>query len=149
MGTYIQGALKSGDAPSQLPSGVGVGSAVFSQTVLLNFIPQAAAGSDNVEATLVLPKGAQITEYLIDTLTAWDSVTSAGLTIGSAAGGTQYATSVDVKSNGREASSYSAAQLAAMDDIGSNTTVYIRVAQVGNTSAGQARVTLLYTGGAA
>lgn len=147
MSSYMQGALKSGDYPSELPSGVGVGTAVFSQTVVLNFTAEAGGGSDNVDATLTLPVGAQIMAFYTDTLTAWDSGTSAGLTIGSTAGGTEYNSSVDVKSAGREAPTLTAAQLAAMDGIGTSTTVYIRVAQVGNTSAGQARVTVLYTGG--
>lgn len=146
MSTYFQGAVKSGDAPSDLPSGVGVGTAVFSQTVVID---RNTSGTVNVDATFTLPKNAQIIALFPDTLTAWDSATSAGLTIGSTAGGAEYMTSVDVKSNGRETPSYSAAQLAAMDDIGTNTTVYVRVAQVGATTAGQARVTIQYTGGAA
>ena len=44
---------------------------------------------------------------------------------------------------------FTAAQLAAMDDIGANTTVYATVTSVGQPTAGSARVTLLYTGGVA
>lgn len=141
MATYMQGALKSGSTPSEYTD---VGYAVFTKSVLIDFVAESGGGSDNVDATITLPAGSQILEFLTDTLTAWDSVTSAGLTIGSAAGGTQYASSVDVKSAGREAPTLTGAQLAAMDDIGSNTTVHIRVAQAGNTTAGQARVTVLY-----
>lgn len=141
MSTYFQGAVKQGATPSE---SVGVGYAVFSQSVLIDHVVEAAAGSDNVDTTIVLPAGSQIVEVVTDTLTAWNSVTSAGLTVGSAAGGTQYASSVDVKTAGREAPTLTAAQLAAMGDIGANTTVHVRVAQVGNTSAGQARVTVLY-----
>lgn len=146
MSVYFQGAVRSGDGASPLLSGVGVGTAVFSQTQLVNFD---AAGTVNVDATFTLPKNAQIENFIVDTLTAWDSATSASLTIGSTAGGTDYFTGVDVKSNGRETASNSAAQLAAFDDIGTNTTVYVRVAQTGATTAGQARVTIQYTGGAA
>src|SRR5574343_137781 len=144
MATYFQGAVKSGDGFSELPSGVGVGTANFSQTALINY---SATGTVNVDATFTLPRGAQILNFFVDTLTAWDSATSAGLTIGSTAGGTEYFTSVDVKTNGRETASNSAAQLAAFDDIGTNTTVYVGVAQAGATTAGQARVTIQYTGG--
>lgn len=141
--TYFTGPLEVGTAPdTNTVAGKGYG--VLAQTVLIDFVAEAAAGSDDVDATLTLPANAQILAFYTDTLTAWDSVTSAGLTIGSAAGGTQYNTSVDVKSAGREAPTLTAAQLAAMDDIGTNTTVRIRVAQVGNTTAGQARVTCLY-----
>ena len=141
MSTYFEGAVKQGTTPSEY---LNVGYAVFTQSVLIDHVVEAAAGSDNVDATVVLPAGSQILQVFTDTLAAWNSVTSAGLTIGSAAGGTEYASSVDVKSAGREAPTLSDAQLAAMDDIGTNTTVHIRVAQVGNTSAGQARVTVLY-----
>lgn len=141
MSTYFEGAVKQGTTPSEYTN---VGYAVFSQSVLIDHVVEAAAGSDNVDATVVLPAGSQILQVFTDTLTAWNSVTSAGLAVGSAAGGTEYATSVDVKTDGREAPTLSAAQLAAMDDIGTNTTVHVRVAQVGNTSAGQARVTVLY-----
>lgn len=141
--TYFTGPLEVGTAPdTNTVAGKGYG--VLAQTVLIDFVAEAGGGSDNVDATITLPANAQILAFYTDTLVAWDSVTSAGLTIGSAAGGTQYNTSVDVKSNGREAPTLTAAQLAAMDDIGSNTTVHIRVAQVGNTTAGQARVTCLY-----
>lgn len=145
MATYFQGAVKSGDGFSE--TGTGVGTAVFSQTKLIDFVAESGGGSDNVDATLVLPVGAQIASIFVDTLTAWDSVTSAGLTIGTAAGGTQILGSSDVKSNGRETTAPTAAQLAVWDDIGTSNTLHIRVAQVGNTSAGQARVTVLYTGG--
>lgn len=146
MSSYFQGAVKSGDGPSELPSGVGVGTALFSQTVLVN---RDTAGTTNVDATITLPVGAQIHNINVDTLTAWDSVTSAGLTIGNTAGGTDYLTSVDVKSVGRETQSLSAAQLAAYANVGTNNVLRIRVAQVGGTTAGQARVTVQYTGGLA
>ena len=44
---------------------------------------------------------------------------------------------------------FSAAQLAAMDDIDGNTSVYATVTSVGQPTAGQVRVTVAYTGGAA
>lgn len=141
MSTYFEGAVKQGTTPSESQN---VGYAVFSQSVLIDHVVEVAAGNNNVDSTVVLPAGSQIIEVVTDTLTAWNSVTSAGLTVGSTAGGTEYASSVDVKSAGRGAPTLTGAQLAAMDDIGSNTTVHVRVAQAGNTSAGQARVTILY-----
>jgi hypothetical protein len=141
--TYFTGPLEVGTAASN-DTVTGKGYGVLAQTVLINFTAEAGGGSDNVDSTLTLPANAQILVFYTDTLTAWDSVTSAGLTVGNTAGGTEYCASVDVKSAGREAPTLTDAQLAAMDDIGSNTTVHIRVAQVGNTTAGQARVTCLY-----
>lgn len=145
MASYFQGAIKSGDGFSQ--TATGVGTAVLSQTTLLSFTAESGGGDDNVDATLVLPVNAQILAIYVDTLTAWDSVTSAGLTVGTAAGGTQLLGSSDVKSAGRETTAPTNTQLAVWDDIGTTNTIYIRVAQSGNTTAGQARVTVLYTGG--
>ena len=145
MASYFQGAIKSGDGFSV--TATGVGTAVLSQTTLLSFTAESGGGDDNVDATLVLPVNAQILAIYVDTLTAWDSVTSAGLTVGTAAGGTQLLGSSDVKSAGRETTAPTNTQLAVWDDIGTSNTIYIRVAQSGNTTAGQARVTVLYTGG--
>lgn len=145
MASYFQGTIKSGDGASD--SATGVGTAVLSQTALINFTLEAGGGNDNVDATLVLPVNAQILDIFVDTLTAWDSAVSAGLTIGTAAGGTQLLGSSDVKTAGRETTAPTNTQLAVWDDIGATNTVHLRVAQSGNTTAGQARVTVLYTGG--
>ena len=142
MATYQQGALKSGSTPSEYTN---VGYAVFTQTKVLNFTAEAGGGSDNVNDTLVLPANAQIHSINVDTLTAWDSVTSATLSIGTTAGGQEFYANTDVKSNGRETTAPTAAILALWDDIDTSTTLNIRVAQVGNTTAGQVRVTVLYT----
>ena len=140
MATYFQGAVKSGDGFSE--TATGVGTAVFSQTALINF------DTDLVqEAVFVLPKDGQIVDVVVDVLTAYNSATSATLTVGSASAGTQYAGAVDAKTAGRVRPTFSAAQLAAMDNIDGNTSVYATVTSVGQPTAGQARVTVLYTGG--
>lgn len=142
MATYFQGAVKSGDGFSE--TATGVGTAVFSQTALINF------DTDLVqEAVFVLPKDGQIVDIVVDVLTAYNSATSATLTVGSASAGTQYAGSVDAKTAGRVRPTFTAAQLAAMDDIDGNTSVYATVISVGQPTAGQVRVTVAYTGGAA
>ena len=140
MATYFQGAVKSGDGFSE--TATGVGTAVFSQTALIDF------DTDLVqEAVFVLPKDGQIVDIVVDVLTAYNSATSATLTVGSASAGTQYAGSVDAKIAGRVRPTFTAAQLAAMDDIDGNTSVYATVTSVGQPTAGSARVTVLYTGG--
>ena len=140
MTTYFQGAVKSGDGFSE--TATGVGTAVFSQTALINF------DTDLVqEAVFVLPKDGQIVDVVVDVLTAYNSATSATLTVGSASAGTQYAGSVDAKTAGRVRPTFTAAQLAAMDDIEGNTSVYATITSVGQPTAGSARVTVLYTGG--
>ena len=140
MTTYFQGAVKSGDGFSE--AATGVGTAVFSQTALIDF------DTDLVqEAVFVLPKDGQIVDVVVDVLTAYNSATSATLTVGSASAGTQYAGSVDAKTAGRVRPTFTAAQLAAMDDIEGNTSVYATITSVGQPTAGSARVTVLYTGG--
>jgi hypothetical protein len=136
----MQGAIKSGDSPSE--TSTGVGTALLSQTSLVTYDADLVA-----EAQFVLPAGAQITSFNIDTLTAYNSATSATLTIGSASGGSQYVGSVDAKTAGRAAPTLSAAQLTAMANIGTNTTVFATVTSVGQPSAGNTRVTVFYTGG--
>lgn len=144
MSTYMQGSLKSGDAPSFVPSGVGVGTAVFSQTALIGF------DADLVqEAVFTVPVGAQIEDILVDVLTQYDSATSATLTAGTASAGTQYASGVNAKTAARTRPTFTAAQLAAMDDVGTTTSVYVTITSVGQPTAGSVRVTILYTGGTA
>jgi len=142
MATYFQGAVKSGDGFSE--TATGVGTAVFSQTALINFNTTLTS-----EAVFVLPKDGQIVDVVVDVLTAYNSDTSATLTVGSASAGTRYAGSVDAKTAGRVRPTFTAAQLAAMDDIDGNTSVYATVTSVGQPTAGQVRVTVAYTGGAA
>lgn len=140
MGTYFQGAVKSGDGFSEQAGKFGT--AVFSQSVVIDFDATLVQTK-----TLLLPKNAQILNIVTDVLTAYNSATSATLTVGSAAAGTQYEGAVDAKTAGRAAPVFTAAQLTAAADIGTNTTVYATVTSVGQPTAGQVRVTILYTGG--
>lgn len=97
-----------------------------------------------VTAIVYLPQNASITDFLIDDLTVWDSVTSATLTIGTAAAGTQYAGAVNTKTAGRQAPSYSSAQVTAMANITTHVAVYVTITPVGATTAGSTRVTVRY-----
>lgn len=115
------------------------GLAVMSQSVTLNQNSTTA-----VTAVVYLPANAQIVDFLIDDLTVWNSASSAVLSIGTAAAGTQYAGSVDVTKAGRQTPTYTSAQLTAMADIGSNVAVYVTVTPTGATSAGSTLVTIRY-----
>lgn len=97
------------------------------------------------DLTFILPANSAIQNILVDTLTAYDSATSAGLTVGTASAGTQYMSSVDVKSTGRETQSLSAAQLLAMSNIGTNTSVIVTVTSVGQPTTGNVFVQIQYT----
>jgi hypothetical protein len=137
--TTWSGPLASGDINAGEVGGPNIGFAVLSQTVLIDF-----------DATLVqnkttyLPFGSQIVDVIVDELVAFNSASSATLSVGTTSGGTEYVSGVNVKTTGRKSNSYSAAQLAAMDNIGSNGTVVATVTSVGQPTAGQVRVTYLY-----
>lgn len=137
MATYQQGALKAGEGASEVVSGTGY--AVFSQSAV-----NAGVATLTQNITFVLPKNARIVAFFIDVLTAYDSATSATLSIGSASAGTQYVSGVNAKTAGRAAPTLSAAQLLAASDITTNTTVYATVTSVGQPTAGSVRVTVQY-----
>src|SRR5690349_14780995 len=64
-----------------------------------------------VSATFYLPNNAQIIDWIIDNNPAWDSATSATLTIGTAAAGTQYVSGVNAKTGGRVTPTLTTTQL--------------------------------------
>lgn len=137
MGTYMTGPLQTGTGLDN--TGTDTGTVVLSKTALISF------DADLVQdATFALPSGAQIVDFYVDVLTAYDSATSATLSAGTASGGTQYLSGISVKTAGRRSNAFSAAQLAAMDDIGTNTTLVATVTSVGQPTAGQVRVTVVY-----
>jgi len=97
-----------------------------------------------VTAVVYLPQNSSIVDIIADTLTQWDSATSATLSAGTAAAGTQYVSGVNAKTAGRQTPSYTSAQLTAMANIGTSVAVYITVTVVGATTAGNTRVTVRY-----
>lgn len=101
-------------------------------------------GTTAVSATFYLPPNSQIVMPLIDVTTAYDSATSATLSIGTAAAGTQYVSGVSAKTAGRAAPTLTAAQLTAMSNVGANIAVVATVTVVGATTTGTVNVTLLY-----
>lgn len=137
--TTWSGPLASGDRNAGEAGGPNIGIVVLSQTAVINFDATLVQN-----ATFSIPADSQITDFNIDVLTAYDSATSALLSAGTASGGTQYLSAINVKLAGRRPNAYSAAQLAAMDDVGTNRTVVATVTSVGQPTEGQVRVTLLY-----
>lgn len=134
----FSGPLRAGTKPlgSDAPN---VGNVVLSQTAIVSFDATLVQS-----ATINLPANSQILTMFADVLTAYNSATSATLTVGTAAAGTQYAGSVNAKTAGRAVPTFTAAQLAAMANIGSTTTVVTTVTSVGQPTAGQVRVTVQY-----
>lgn len=137
--TTWSGPLASGDRNAGESGGPNLGFVTLSQTVLINFDATLVQS-----ATFNIPASSQIVDFYVDVLTAYDSATTAVLSAGTAAAGTQYLSAISVKTAARRPNAFSAAQLAAMDDVGSNRAVVATVTSVGQPTAGQVRVTMVY-----
>lgn len=137
--TTWSGPLASGDINAGKAGGPNIGLAMLSQTVLINFDATLVQNG-----TVLLPANSQLIEVYADTITPYNSATSATLTVGTAAAGTQYVTSVNAKTGGRNATTHTAAQVGAMANIGNNTSVVATITSVGQPTAGQVRVTYMY-----
>ena len=137
--TTFSGPLATGDRPAGAPGGPNLGLVTLAQTAVINF------NNTLVQSVSVfLPANSQLVDVFTDVLTPYNSATSATLTVGTVAAGTQYVTSVNAKTGGRNTTSHTAAQSTAMANIGNNTAVVATVTSVGQPTAGQVRVTYLY-----
>ena len=105
--------------------------------------------------TNYLPAGCQLLNIIVDVLVAFDSLTSATLSVGKTAGGIEYAANVNAKTLARQTPSFSAAQLLAMQsttlDVSSAITgesacsaIVTTITSVGQPTAGSVVVTLTY-----
>jgi hypothetical protein len=137
--TNLTGPLALGDKAAGATGGPNTGFVVLSQSQTINFDATLVQN-----ATFRLPRGSQIIGIFEDVTVAFNSATSAGLTVGTASAGTQYASSSDAKTTGRKALTLTAAQLTAMADIGNNLDVVATVTSVGQPTAGQVVVTVQY-----
>jgi hypothetical protein len=139
--THFSDKIQSG------PQGFGtearsVGDVGVSQTVTLQ-----AASAANVDGTITVPPNSKILDFLIDSTVLW-TATTASLTVGTAAGGAQYVSGFDVKTVTRgPTAAFTAAQLAAMDNVGNNTTIAFRVASTGAHNVGTTKATVRYIPG--
>ena len=141
--TYFGSTLRTGSGT--LTDTTDGGFVVVSQTTT---VTTAAAGTAT-SATLTLPASSQIINFFVDTVQ--DEVVGAGtataiaMTIGTAAAGTQYVSSTDVFAGGRAILTFTAAQLAAMANIGANQSVVITVDPNGTivTTQGIVRLTVV------
>ena len=142
--TYFGSTLRAGSGT--LTDATDGGFVVMSQTTT---VTTAAAGTAT-SATITLPASSQIIDLVADMVV--DEVVGAGtattipMTIGTAAAGTQYVSSTNVFAGGRIALSFTAAQLLAMSDIGSNTSVVVTLDPNGTivTTQGVIRLTVVY-----
>jgi hypothetical protein len=138
--TYIGSTLRTGSGT--LTDATDGGFVVVSQTTTVTTLSSGLASS----ATLTLPASSQIINFFVD-VTQLASVgggtaTTVPVTIGTAAAGTQYLSATNTISGGRVALSFTAAQLSAMADIGSNQSVVITADPNGTISTTQSIIRL-------
>ena len=142
--TYFGSTLRAGSGT--LTDTTNGGFVVLSQTTT---VTTAAAGTAT-SATITLPASSQIIDLIadmtVDEVVGGGTATTIPMTIGTAAAGTQYLSSTNVFAGGRIALTFTAAQLSAMADIGSNTSVVVTLDPNGTivTTQGVIRLTVVY-----
>jgi hypothetical protein len=144
-GTQFAGPILSGPRQYNDDNGpANVGLADLAQTLTLT-----QNGTNNVSGTFTIPEHCQISEFIVDNRIVWNAAVSAGLTIGIAALGTEYASSMDVKAavaRFRAPVAPTAAQMLALKDTGTNKSVVCTVnVAAGATTTGETIITMKYT----
>lgn len=126
-------------------------------TVLTQFTALTQNGTNAVSSTLYIPAGSRIVNIFVDVNVVWNSGTSATLSVGKTAAGTEYASGVDVKAaTGRITPTFTATQLTNMlstpIDVPATGTydacsaVVVTVTPVGTAATtGTVNVTVVYT----
>jgi len=142
--TYFGCTVRAGS--DSLTDAADGGFMVLTQTSTVTTV---AAGTA-VSVTEVLPAGSQILQFFIDQVVdevvGGGTATQINATVGTAAAGTQYVSSTNVISGGRAALTFTAAQLLAMADIGTNQNVVLTLTPNGtiSTTQGVYRFTVVY-----
>ena len=142
--TYFGSTLRAGSGT--LTDTTDGGFVVMTQTTTVTTDAAGAATS----STLTLPASSQIisifADMVVDEAVGGGTATAIAMTIGTAAAGTQYVSSTDVFAGGRAALTFTAAQLLAMSDIGTNTSVVVTLDPNGtiSTTQGVIRLTVVY-----
>ena len=147
--THFSGPVQTGTKLEGETGGPNFGNVLLTQSTSIT-----QNSTNAVSSTLYIPAGSRIVDIVVDVLTAFNSGTSATLSVGTAAAGTQYASGVDVKTaTGRIRPTFTAAQLAAMNGvsvlgvsspIAAPGPVVVTVTPSGATSAGYVVVTVVY-----
>lgn len=106
--------------------------------------------------TLYVPAGSRLINIFVDVITAYDSATSATLTVGKTAAGTEYASGVNVKTTARTTPTFTTTQLTNMQSTpvdvssqtagnnGASSALVVTVTSVGQPTAGTGFVTFQY-----
>ena len=145
--TNFSGPLQVGDLQYGQAGGPNVGFVLLQQQIQL---PQKGAGS--TDFSLQIPANSIVNSIDVDVLTAYDSATSATLSIGETVGGIEYASGINLKTAGRATITFTATQLANMANVSlvgapvqGTPLVNFRVVNVGATANGFAIVTFKYS----
>lgn len=142
--TYFGSTLRAGSG--SLTDTVDGGFVVMMQTSTVTTV---AAGTA-VSVTEVIPASSQILNIFIDQtvdeVVGGGTATLINATVGTVAAGTQYVSATNVFAGGRAALTFTAAQLSAMADVGTNTNVVLTIAPNGtiSTTQGVYRFTVVY-----
>jgi hypothetical protein len=142
--TYFGSTLRAGSGT--LTDTVDGGFVVMSQTTTVTTVAAGTATS----ATITIPASSQIIDLIVDGTVVADAgagtATTVPVTIGTAAAGTQYLSATDAIAGGRIALAFTAAQVAAMADVGTNQSVVITADPNGtiSTTQGVYRLTVVY-----
>jgi hypothetical protein len=142
--TYFGSTLRAGSGT--LTDTVDGGFVVMTQTTTVTTIAAGTATS----ATITIPASSQIINLIVDNtviaVPGAGTATTVPVTIGTAAAGTQYLSATDAIAGGRIALAFTAAQTAAMADVGANTSVVITADPNGtiSTTQGVYRLTVVY-----
>lgn len=142
--TYFGSTVRAGS--DSLTDATNGGFMVLTQTSTVTTVSAGTA----VSVTEVLPAYSQIINIFIDQVqdevVGGGTATQINATVGTAAAGTQYLSSTNVISGGRAATTFTAAQLTAMADIGTNTNVVLTLTPNGtiSTTQGIYRFTVVY-----
>lgn len=133
--TYIGSTLRTGSGT--LTDTTDGGYVVLTQNITVTTV---AAGTA-VSGSITLPASSQILNLLVDQtvdeVIGGGTATTINATVGTAAAGTQYVSATNVVSGGRATLTFTAAQLLAMQNIGTNTSVYFTIAPNGTISTTQ------------
>ena len=141
--TYFGSTLRAGSGT--LTDATDGGYVVMTQTTTVTTNSGAA-----VSSTITLPASSQIIGFyldgVVDAVVGAGTATTAPVTIGTAAAGTQYLSATDAIAGGRIALAFTTAQVAAMADIGTHQSVVVTVDPNGTilTTQGVYRVTVVY-----
>lgn len=142
--TYFGSTLRAGSGT--LTDTVDGGFVVMSQSITVTTVAAGTATS----ATITIPADSQIIDLIVDgtvvAVAGAGTATTVPVTIGTAAAGTQYLSATDAIAGGRIALAFTAAQVAAMANVGTNQSVVITADPNGtiSTTQGVYRLTVVY-----